>query len=268
MAGDRPYVWQMLHEAMKSIGTRTTNVALRDWVVRKWPGTNPATISAQTIACTVNHSSRVHFTENAKPRIADTRMDFLYRPSRGQIELYDASQHGRWEIAETPEGKRVVRQIDAAPRTGGEPPIDVPTVGTTTTPAGGFAAEDHLRDFLAQHLEELEPGLEVYAGPEGEDGVEYDTGEVGRIDILAVAKQGDLVVIELKVGRGQDVVVGQVLRYIGWVRKHLASGRKVRGIVVAHEVSDSLRYAIGMVPEVALRTYALAISFAAVEPHR
>lgn len=263
MAGDRPYVWQMLRAGIHELGPTTTNVQLRDWVLRKWPGTNPNTVGAQIAICTVNHRSRIHYPENQRPRIANTKMDFLFRPGRGQLELYDPARHGTWEIVELPDGERTVRQVADAGGTG----------GGDEQPGGdgeraGFAAEDHLRDFLAQHLEQLEPGLEVYAGPEDEDGVEYDTGEVGRIDILAVAKQGDLVVIELKVGRGQDAVVGQVLRYIGWVRKHLAGSRKVRGIVVAHEISDSLRYAIGMVPDVALRTYALAISFAAVEPHR
>lgn len=263
MASDRPYVWQMLRSGIDEIGPTTTNVQLRDWVLRKWPGTNPNTVGAQIAICTVNHRSRIHYPENQRPRVANTKMDFLFRPGRGQLELYDPVRHGTWEIAELPDGERVVRRIEDGGGTGRGDPEPDPKVERA-----GFAAEDHLRDFLVRHLQQLEPGLELFADPDGEDGVEYDTGEVGRIDILAVAKQGDLVVIELKVGRGQDAVVGQLLRYIGWVKKHLAGERKVRGIVVAHEISDPLRYAIGMVPDVELRTYALAISFAAVEPHR
>lgn len=267
MSEERPYVWQMLREGIDALGPRTTNVALRDWVLRKWPGTNSNTVSAQTTICTVNHPSRVHYPENSRPRPADGRLDFLFRSSRGHLERYDRARHGAWEIAETPEGKRVVRQV-AEPT--GEPPVippGSPPAPGPTEPGAGFAAEDHLRDFLAANLEKLEPGLQVFVGPEGDDGVELST-DVGRIDILGIAANGDLVVVELKVGRGQDAVVGQILRYIGWVRRHLAQGRRVRGIVVAQEISEALRYAIGTVPDVTLKTYALAISFGDVAPHR
>lgn len=51
--------------------------------------------------------------------------------------------------------------------------------------------------------------------------VPYPVG--GRfIDILALdAKQG-LVVIELKVSKGYDRVVGQLLRYMSWIKQHHA----------------------------------------------
>jgi RecB family endonuclease NucS len=43
------------------------------------------------------------------------------------------------------------------------------------------------------------------------------------IDILAVSKDGTcLLVVELKRGRASDVVVGQALRYIGYVQDELA----------------------------------------------
>jgi hypothetical protein len=36
----RPSVWQMVREAMDALGPATTNVAVRDWIVAKYPGTN------------------------------------------------------------------------------------------------------------------------------------------------------------------------------------------------------------------------------------
>lgn len=61
---------------------------------------------------------------------------------------------------------------------------------------------------------------------------------VGRIDILAKDRSGALVVIELKVALGPDAVCGQILRYMGWVKRHIADGRGVRGIIIAGRISD------------------------------
>jgi hypothetical protein len=42
------------------------------------------------------------------------------------------------------------------------------------------------------------------------------------IDILAVDENNDYLVVELKVSRGYDRVIGQLLRYMAWVGRHLA----------------------------------------------
>jgi RecB family endonuclease NucS len=89
--------------------------------------------------------------------------------------------------------------------------------------------------------------------------VEYDAG--GRfIDILAVDKNGQFVVIELKVSKGYDRVIGQLLRYIAWVEKNLSDGVQVRGFIVANEISDDLRLATRKIPGVKLFQYKLAFS--------
>jgi RecB family endonuclease NucS len=61
----------------------------------------------------------------------------------------------------------------------------------------------------------IEPGLRLYE-EESVKGIEFPVG--GRfIDLLGVDEAGALVVIELKVSRGYDRVVGQLLRYGGWI---------------------------------------------------
>lgn len=122
-----------------------------------------------------------------------------------------------------------------------------------------FAYESDLRDFLARHLTIVEPGLQLYED-EGITGVEFPVG--GRFaDILGVDAQGRLVVIELKVSRGYDRVVGQLLRYMAWIRAHQAEvGQGVHGMIIAREISDDLRLACSSNPDVELFEYELAVS--------
>jgi hypothetical protein len=105
-----------------------------------------------------------------------------------------------------------------------------------------FALEEHLRRYLVRNLERVESGLKLYEDKDGRNGEEYST-PVGNIDILCVDKDRNYVVFELKVSRGSDATVGQLLRYKGWIQRNLAGGKKVRGIIVANEIDEKLRYA-------------------------
>lgn len=74
-------------------------------------------------------------------------------------------------------------------------------------------------------------------------GRQYST-TVGPIDLLAQdRKSGEFVVIELKKGRSADKVFGQLSRYMGWVRKNLATGQNVVGVIVGSGIDDKLRAA-------------------------
>jgi RecB family endonuclease NucS len=135
---------------------------------------------------------------------------------------------------------------------------------TDTDPASSeFAYEHDLRDYLARNLHLIEPGLKLYE-EEGVTGIEFPTG--GRfVDILAVDAKGGYVVIELKVSRGYDRVVGQLLRYMNWIEMHQADpGQTVRGVVVAKEVSEDLRLACRRLHGVRLFEYALSVKLAAI----
>jgi len=122
-----------------------------------------------------------------------------------------------------------------------------------------FGLERHLHDFLRDNWETTELGrewtLEVEPG-EPELGYEYPTG-VGRIDLLARSRTSrDLLVIELKRGQSSDETVGQILRYMGWVRKHvLDDDGSVSGLIIAHAADDRLRYAIEELGGVKLKLY-------------
>jgi len=51
-------------------------------------------------------------------------------------------------------------------------------------------------------------------------------------------------VIELKKGQTSDATVGQVLRYMGWVRRNLANGAEVDGLIVCRDTDQRILYAL------------------------
>ena len=72
---------------------------------------------------------------------------------------------------------------------------------------------------------------------------------------------GNYVVIELKVSRGYDRVVGQILRYISWIkRRHAEPTQTVRGMIVCRDVSEDLLLACADVPQVRLFEYDLSVT--------
>ena len=110
-----------------------------------------------------------------------------------------------------------------------------------------FALEKYLEDFIVDNWDKVDFGekLEVFEDSDGNIGKQYYTGDAGYIDILARDSKGNLVVFELKKGRKNDEVIGQVLRYIGWVRENLAKkGEDVRGIIIVGEKDAKLEYAL------------------------
>lgn len=123
-----------------------------------------------------------------------------------------------------------------------------------------FAVEAHLRDFLAKNLDRVEPGLHLYSSPDA-SGVEFQVGG-GRIDILALDRAGNFVVIELKLSQGRNKTLGQLLYYMGWVDQHLGQG-PCRGFIIARDISHELTVAVARVPGVKLARYVMSF---AIEP--
>ncbi len=239
----------MIREATESAGGKTSNVAVRDWVLEHYPQTNPNTIQGQVVVCTVNHESRVHYPENQRPRKADTEMDFLFRPAPGRLELFDPRIHGHWEIAQDPHGFLFVRKADVAKR---KRPEEI-LVG------GGVIEETQLRSYLARSLSVIEEGLQLYVDDIGNDGVEYNT-DIGLIDVLAVDPSGNFVVVVLKVERSSEEVSGQILGFMNWVRQYIAHGKKVRGYVIGTHITDNIRFALAHRDDIVLKEYELNIT--------
>ena len=123
-----------------------------------------------------------------------------------------------------------------------------------------FALEEHLRDFLARNLDRIEPGLRLHSA-EGQRGIEYPV-DAARIDLLAIDRTGKYVVFELKLSKGRNKALGQLLYYMGWVDKHLGNG-PCRGFIIASEITEEVRIAVSRVPGVGLAKYKMSF---AIEP--
>ncbi len=121
-----------------------------------------------------------------------------------------------------------------------------------------FVLEKYLEDFIVSNFAAIfRDELVLYQDPEeGVIGQQYTT-DVGIIDILAQEPStNSLVVIELKKGRESDKVIGQTLRYMGWVSENLCrNGQAVKGIIICKDSDSRLSYALRMVSNVTVKYY-------------
>lgn len=241
----------MADELAKEPGAIFTRNDALAWFAHKYPKIKSGTVTAHLIKLSTNAPSRTHY--NAKPGDDDV----LYQIDGGHFRRYNPTQDPEPKYAGRPSPEQ--RQIPE-----GEDEEDSPGSPSSNRE---FAYETDLRNYLVKNLNALEAGLRLYE-EEGIRGVEFPVG--GRfIDILALDRQSSLVVIELKVSRGYDRVVGQLMRYIAWVKANLAeSGQNVRGIIVARQISEDLLLACSVVPNVELFEYELSLSLKRVNGTR
>ena len=211
-----------------------------DWFARHYPKVKDGTVAAHLIRFSTNAPSRVHHSPRADE-------DLLFQIDRSRFRRHDPTSDPA-PIHTKREAAAATAQTD-----------DDEEAGVVDGSSGEFAYESDLRDFLANNPAIIEPGLALYE-EEGITGVEFPAG--GRfIDLLAVDADDQLVVIELKVSRGYDRVVGQLLRYMAWISAHHAEpGKHVRGMIIAREISEDLRLACSSTPHVELFEYELSVA--------
>jgi Endonuclease NucS C-terminal domain len=208
------------------------------WFAEKYPKIKRNTVGMHVEGMSINNRVRKHHS-NIKP---GSGHDLFYKLGPDQFRLW---------VPESDPAPLYKEDIEkqAPDDEGNAPTVDDPRVEA----AQGFALESDLQNYLIKNLGVIEPGLRLYED-EGITGVEFPVG--GRfIDILAIDKAGRYVVIELKVSRGHDRVVVQLLRYMGWVEKNMEPSQPVRGIIVAKEITTDLKLATSRVPDIRLIEY-------------
>lgn len=121
-----------------------------------------------------------------------------------------------------------------------------------------FAMEKHLEDFLIKNWAHTPLGkhFRIYEEDGEMIGQQYPS-DTGSIDILAKSKDGKTwLVIELKKGRTSDVVVGQIQRYMGYVKEELAEpNQQVKGVIIGLEADNRLKRALAVTTNIEFYAY-------------
>ena len=126
-----------------------------------------------------------------------------------------------------------------------------------------FGLEKHLEEFLIKNWNQLDLAkkYKVYEEDGELVGQQYET-DTGKIDILAESKDGkELLVIELKKDEASDSAVGQILRYMGYIKEQVAEkDQVVKGLIIAYDDNIRIKRALMMVQNIEFCTYKVNFS--------
>jgi len=227
-------------EAFEALGGVQRSSTVVRWINDQYPNRwSDEKLRNYLRGCSVNHPVAISYHPHF-PR-------FLYNRGVGEFELYSKERHGVFDDRGYPEGQ-ISENVTAAD--------EIREIAQEIEGGNEFAYEAHLRDYLARNLNLLEPGLALWTGNE-RGSVEYPI-DGRRIDILAKDRDGVPVIVELKLSRGHERTLGQVLYYRGKL-KHLLGLPRVRIIMVASEITEELRIASIEVSDVDLFSYTLTM---------
>ena len=126
-----------------------------------------------------------------------------------------------------------------------------------------FLLEKHLESYIEEFWDETVFGkdFDIY-----ENGRQFPT-DTGPLDLLAQKKdKSEFLVLELKRDKTSDVAVAQTLRYMGYIKKKLATNNeKVKGCIIGTQEDRNLVNAISMVPNIDFYRYNINFSLSRVD---
>ncbi|OLS62759.1 endonuclease NucS domain-containing protein [Pseudomonas putida] len=222
---------QALRSYIEQAPDGATRQEMRDYIEREFPlKWKPGAVSAHFYACTVNNpKAYIHH------KFADR---FFYKSEDGRFHRYNPDHHGvnTWAPS-TGDGPDDFESADEA---------DIEALVETS-----ITLERDVETHLVRSLNSIEKGLSFV-----DRQVNID---VGRVDIIAEDNAGRRVIVELKVGEAKDSAIGQIARYIGWYTRH--DGQRPRGILIASEFPESVRYAAEAIPDLSLVEYKVQFAF-------
>jgi len=169
------------------------------------------------------------------------------------LHTISAEEEGRQAVKAVTEGMEIQKKTEAIIEGDWAPSVE----------GMEFAMEKYLEEFIETNFKKIDFGakLEIYQDEES-TGRQYPT-PIGNIDLLTLdPEKKEFVVMELKKGRSSDVVIGQILGYMGWVEENLTKdhyiGYGVRGIIILKEKDEKLEYALSQMPKVSLFLYTVS----------
>lgn len=190
----------------------------------------------------LSHRRNVQWFENTLPR---ELMSQALKNSAGSVGTVSNITKYADELSGLIEGKDSVELLDTDEK------VEDPTA---------FALEKHLEHFLVENWSKTELGkqYDIYT-EDGQIVGQQFRSDTGPIDILAISKdKKTLLVVELKRGRASDVVVGQIQRYMGYVKDELAeSDQQVKGIIIALEEDLRIKRALSVTHNIEFYRYQL-----------
>ena len=117
-------------------------------------------------------------------------------------------------------------------------------------PNTSFTYERDLHNSLKNQAKELFPEYDL-------KGSEYTIGN-GRIDLL-LENEKELLAIELKSGIAFAEVFGQISMYLGLLKQEF-SQKEIKGVIIASEIHEGLKYACDTNPLITCKTYKMKLS--------
>ena len=208
-------------------------------------------------------------------KVGEVISDYFYEPSHilphrrrvkwfasvNRADMSDALKNSSGSIGTISELTKYAEELSGL--IAGKTPELLTHTDTSIEDPSVFALEKHLEDFLVANWNqtELAKNYDIFEEDGELVGQQYPS-DTGPLDILAVSKdKKTLLVVELKKGRASDAVVGQIQRYMGYVKEELAEpDQDVKGVIIALNEDLRLKRALSVTNNIEFYSYKVSFS--------